>query len=58
MEGEELAELPEDVLNLLQMCVGAFNKIPNRSLQHNQYRNTYSIATQIDKILNKYKDGE
>lgn len=58
MEGKECAELPEDIVNLLKVCVGALNEIPNRSLQWNQYRNTYSIATQIDNILKKYQDGE
>jgi hypothetical protein len=41
--------------SLLEQCLEAFNILPNRRINHSKYKDTYEIASQIDKYFKKNK---
>lgn len=50
-------EIPMDKDDLLKMCLGALNELPNKRLKHNHFPNTYAIASTIDATLKQEKDA-
>lgn len=52
---DEIESSPDEMIALLKASVNALNSIPNKPLKLEKYRNTYALASDIDKLLDKYK---
>jgi hypothetical protein len=40
------------MLTLLKLALYAFNEIPNKRIDHKEFRNTYELASRIGKLIN------
>lgn len=49
----------EMAVKLLRAAVGFINEAPNRRVRNNQFYDTsYSIASDIDRFISKYQNGD
>jgi hypothetical protein len=46
-----MTDTEKKLVETLQLALFALNRIPNRSVDHEKFRNSYDIAAEIERVL-------
>lgn len=52
----DIFEVAEELYRALGLALHALNEVPNRRIRHDDYSNTYAVASEIERVLRNYKD--